>query len=114
MMSKQQTSFTRNKLTTPISILLLLSAGLACSVFRRKPALTWRLTLEVESPAGAREAAVKQTIAVLESRLDALGISNFEVKPVGDSASGRILLSLPSVADPERTKRIIAAGGTLE
>jgi preprotein translocase subunit SecD len=104
----------RNKLTTPIAILLMVSAGLACSMFRRKPALTWRLTLEVESPAGAREAAMKQTIAVLEDRLNALGISNFEVKPEGDSASGRILASLPSVADPERIKRIITDGGKLE
>jgi preprotein translocase subunit SecD len=104
----------RKQLTTPISILLLVSAGLACSMFRRKPALTWRLTLEVESPAGAREAAMKQTIAVLESRLDGLGIPNFEVKPEGDSASGRILLSLPSVADPERIKHIITDEGKLE
>jgi preprotein translocase subunit SecD len=57
---------------------------------------------------------MKQTIAVLESRLDALGISNFDVKPQGDPASGRLLLSLPDSVDRERLKRVITAAGKLE
>lgn len=114
MMNKRQTSSMRNRLATPTAILLLISAGLACSMLRRKPPLTWRLTLEIDAPASGRDAAMRQTIAVLESRLDALGISSFDVKPQGDPASGRILLSLPDAVDRERLKRVITAAGKLE
>jgi preprotein translocase subunit SecD len=104
----------RERFSTLIAILLLISAGLACSMLRRKPPLTWGVTLEIDAPASGRDAAMKQTIAVLESRLDALGISNFDVKPQGDPASGRLLLSLPDSVDRERLKRVITAAGKLE
>jgi len=104
----------RERFSTLIAILLLISAGLACSMLRRKPPLTWGLSLEIDAPASSREAAMKQTIAVLESRLDALGISNFDVKPQRDPVSGRLLLSLPASADRERLKRVITAAGKLE
>src|SRR5712692_589192 len=113
-MNKRQTGFMRNRLTTPTAILLLIGAGLACSMLRRKPPLTWGVTLEIDAPPSGREAAMKQTIAVLESRLDALGIPSFDVKPQGDPGSGRILLSLPDSVDRERLKRIITAAGKLE
>jgi preprotein translocase subunit SecD len=113
-MSKRQTTFVRNQLTTPTAILLLISACIACSMLRRRSPLTWGVTLEIDAPLTDREAAMKQTIAVLESRLDALGISGFDVKPQGDPASGRILLSLPGSVDRERLKRVITAGGKLE
>src|SRR5258708_9475772 len=114
MISKQQTSFLRNRLRTTTAILLLISVGLACSMLRRKSPLTWRVTLEIDAPPSSRDGAMKQTMAVLESRLDALGISNFELKPQGDPASGRILLSLPDSVDRERLKRVITAAGKLE
>jgi preprotein translocase subunit SecD len=110
----KRTSFLRNRLTTPTAILLLISAGVACSMFRRKPPLTWSMTLEIDAPQPVRDTAMKQTIAVLESRLDSLGIYNFDIQPQGDPASGRILLSLPGSVDRERLKRVITAAGKLE
>ena len=102
------------RFTTPLAILLVVGASLACSMLRTKGPLNWHLTLEIDAPASGRDAAIKQTIGVLESRLNALGISSFEVKPQGDPASGRILLSLPDTVDRERLKRVITAAGKLE
>jgi len=107
-------AFVDKRFGTPLAILLLIGSSLACSLLRTKRSLNWHLTLEIDAPASGREAAMKQTIAVLESRLTALGISSFEVKPQGDPASGRILLSLPDTVDRERLKRVITAAGKLE
>ncbi|HVS83530.1 MAG TPA: hypothetical protein VHE60_17505 [Pyrinomonadaceae bacterium] len=98
------------------ALLLFLGAGIVVAVLfllPRQP-LTWHLVLEVEPNTPNREAMVKQTMAVIESRLNALGVSRFEVKPQGDPASSRILVSLPSLGDPERIKQIITDGGKLE
>jgi len=79
-----------------------------------KQALTWRLVLEVDSSAPDRGAAVRQTVNVIDSRLDALGVRNYDVRPEGDPANGRIVIRLPAIKDPERAKRIIATWGKLE
>jgi protein-export membrane protein SecD len=99
-----------------IGALLLIGSGivLAILVFRPKRSLTWHLTLETEQGTPNREAALKQTASIIESRLNALGIPDFEVSPQSDSATDRILVNLPSVADPERIKRLITAGGKLD
>jgi len=96
--------------------LLLLASGIVLAIFvlRPKQSLTWHLTLELEQGTLNREAAVKQTASVIETRLNALGIPDFEVKPQSDSATDRILVSLPSVPDPERIKQIITSGGRLD
>lgn len=82
-------------------------------VFKKQP-LVWHLVLEVDSSASDRSAAVKQTVNVIDSRLDALGIANYEVRPEGDPANGRIVINLPNTKDPERIKRIISTWGKLE
>ena len=99
-----------------IGALLVLGSGiiLAVLVLRPNRSLPWHLTFEIEQGTPNREAALKETASVIESRLNALGISDFEVKPQSDSTTDRILVSLPSVADPERIKRIISSGGKLE
>lgn len=79
-----------------------------------KRPLTWSLTLEIDAPAATRETVLAQTLKVIEKRLDALGISSFEVKAEGSVATGRILVSLPDVPDRERVKRLVTAGGRLE
>lgn len=79
-----------------------------------KPPLTWRLVLEVDSSAPDRGAAVGQTVNVIDSRLNALGLANYEVRPEGDPATGRIVVNLPTTDDPERVKRIISTWGKLE
>jgi len=98
-----------------IGALLLLGSSIVVAVImlRPKPPLVWHLTLEIEQSTPNLEAATKQTAGVIETRLNAMGISNFEVKPQGAS-SGRILVGLPSLEDPERIKQIITDGGKLE
>jgi protein-export membrane protein SecD len=93
--------------------LVLVGSTIVLGVFllRPKSALPWHLTIELDQTTPDREAAVKQTIAVLKSRLDAFGVSNFEVLPQSD---GRILLNLPALNDPERLKQLITQGGRLE
>lgn len=103
----------RHKVTAT-AILLLLSAGLGCSLLRPKRPFTWHVTLEVDPSATDREAAVNQTVAIIESRLNAFGVPGFEVRPQGNAAPGRIIVNLPDVPDRERLKKIITAGGKLE
>ncbi len=76
--------------------------------------LAWRLVLEVDPKAPDRSAAVRQTINVIDSRLNALGLANYEIQPKGDPANGLIEISLPATDDPERVKRIISTWGKLE
>lgn len=80
--------------------------------FNKQP-LTWHLVLEVDSRTD-RSAAVKQTVNVIDSRLDALGLANYEVRPEGDPANGRIVINLPATDDPERVKQVITTSGKLE
>src|SRR5882762_2750103 len=96
-----------------VGVLLLLASTIVLGVFvlRPKSALLWHLTLEIDPGTPDREAAVKQTVQVLENRLNAYGVSNFEVLPQGD---GRITLNLPAMNDPERLKQLIIQGGNLE
>jgi protein-export membrane protein SecD len=79
-----------------------------------KRKLTWHLVLEVDPKTPDRSAAVRQTINVIDSRLDALGLANYEVRAEGDTANGRIVVNLPATDDPERVKQIITTWGKLE
>jgi protein-export membrane protein SecD len=89
-------------------------AGLgAWSMFGRKP-LVWHLVLQVNSNAADRAAVVQQTVTVIEGRLDAAGVRNYEVKPQDVGSSDRILINLPALDDPERLKQLITAPGKLE
>lgn len=102
------------RINTSIAILLLTSAALACSLLRPKPPLTWHLLVEVDAPATERVASLRQTIFVIEKRLEAQGVSNWVIKVQGEESSGRFLVSLSDVPDRERLKRVITAGGKLE
>src|SRR2546423_13512642 len=98
----------------PFAIVLLIAAGLACSTLRLKRSLTWSVSLETDAPVAGREAELAQIVKVIEARLNAVGLSRFEVKTLGAPANSRILVSLPDVPDHERLKRLITAGGRLE
>ena len=96
-----------------LGVPLLGGVGLgAWSMFGRKP-IVWHLVLQVDPKAAAHTDAVQQTVAILERRLDAAGVRNYEVKPQ-DIGSDRILIKLPAVDDPERLKQLITASGRLE
>ena len=101
------------RVSSLFAITLLVLSGLACSFLRPKPKLTWQITLQLDAVADSA-AATSQAIAVIERRLSAAGVSNFEVKPDGNPANGRILLSLPSTRDGARLLKLITEQGKLE
>ena len=90
-------------------------AGLVYGMWTvNKRKLAWHLVLEVDPKAPDRSAAVRQTVNVIDGRLDGLGLANYEVRPEGDPANGRIVVNLPAIDDPERVKQIITTWGKLE
>ena len=97
-----------------LAFLLFASVGFSCSLLPRRDRLSWRLVLEIDATGSDRDAAVERTVTVIERRLDDLGIRNSRVVAQGTPLNGRILVSLPNVADHERLKQIITAGGLLE
>jgi len=104
----------KQRFTTGMAILLLASLALACSFLYPKRPLTWHITLEIDGPVPDREAATKQAVRVLESRLNALGVSYAKIEAQGTPGNGRILVSLPEVTDRERLKKLLTAEGRLE
>ncbi|HBB86225.1 MAG TPA: hypothetical protein DC047_01255 [Blastocatellia bacterium] len=102
------------RFTKALAILLLISVVLACSLLRGKRPLTWHIMLEIDATVPDRESAVRQTVTIIERRLDAAGVYNFEVLPQGIPPNGQILVNLPDVSDRERLQKLITAGGRLE
>ncbi|MBC8031603.1 MAG: hypothetical protein H7Z16_16080 [Pyrinomonadaceae bacterium] len=102
------------RFTTAIAIFLFVAAGLACSFLRPKSPLTWHILIEVDAAAPDREAKVKRTVSVIERRLEAFGLNNYQVLAQGTPPNGRILISLPEVTERERLAELITAGGRLE
>ncbi len=101
----------QERLFPQLTLLLLIATALGCSVLRPKPRLKSVLILEVVAPASEQAAALDQTMRVITTRLDLMGVSNCEVRSQSNS---RILVSLPDVPDPERLKHYLTAGGRLE
>jgi protein-export membrane protein SecD len=104
----------QNKLIAPIAIVLLIMPLLACGLLRQGASYKWHLVLEVDPAAPNREAATTETVDVLNSRLEKLGVHGFRVSVVGAPKDGRIRVDLPIVADPERFKNFIATRGSLQ
>jgi preprotein translocase subunit SecD len=102
------------RLTNTITILLIVSAGLACSVFRSRPELTWHILLEIDPATPDRQKQLTRTMDVIKRRLDAFGVAHYEVNGQGAPSDGRILVNLPDVTDRARVTRVITAGGLLE
>ena len=102
------------RFTSAITILLLVSVGLGCSLLRPSGPLTWHLLLEIDPATPNREAATQQTVNIIESRLNAFGVHNYKILAQGPPPNGRILVSLSDVPDRERLKKLITAGGLLE
>jgi protein-export membrane protein SecD len=103
-----------HRINTGIAILLLGSLVLACSSLRPKQPLDWHVTLEVDPSVVDRGAATRRVVTILESRLNALGVSKFDVQSQGTPPNGRIVVNLPKVADRERLKKLLSSEGRLE
>lgn len=102
------------KFTSATTILLLISIAVACTALRPKHSFTWHVILEIDAAVPDKDSLAKQTVTVIERRLDAFGVHNFQVLTQGTPANGRILVSLPDVPDRERLTELITAGGQLE
>jgi protein-export membrane protein SecD len=81
-------------------------------MYLKKP-LVHHLVMHVEYNSANRDEVVTLAVAVIKNRLNALGVSSFEVKP-GTPNSGEILVNLPRLDNPERVKQIISTLGKLE
>jgi len=103
----------RNKLIAPFAILLLIMPLVACGLLRRS-SYKWHLVLEVDPAVANREAATTETVEILNSRLNHLGLGGFRVAAVGAAKDGRLRVDLPDVADPLRLKNFIVARGSLQ
>ena len=96
-----------------LAVPFLGGAGLgAWALFHKKP-LVWHLLVQVDPGAPDRAAVIRQTVDVIEKRLNSAGVSNYEVKPQ-DATSGRIAINLPKVENPDRIKQLITTLGKLE
>jgi preprotein translocase subunit SecD len=97
-----------------IAVLLLVSAGTACSFLRPKSPPGWHVLLEIDASVSDRETATKRTVSVIEQRLDTAAVQNFKVVAQGNPANGRIRVSLPDVPDRKRLIELITTVGQLE
>ena len=103
-----------NRLIASFTILLLSIPLLACGLLGARAAYKWHVVLEVDPSIANREAATRETVEVLNTRLNHLGVFGFRVSVVGTSKEGRIRIDLPEVADRERFKNFITARGSLQ
>jgi protein-export membrane protein SecD len=102
------------KLIGSFAIALLITPLLACGFLGQHPNYKWHVILELDPSAPNREAATLETVEVLNSRLNHLGVIGFRVSVVGAPRQGRVRLDLPEVADRERFKNFIVARGSLQ
>ena len=103
-----------NRLIASFAILLLSMPLLACGLLRARASYKWYVVLEVDPAIANREAATLETVEVLNTRLNHLGVIGFRVSVAGASKEGRIRIDLPEVADRERFKNFITARGSLQ
>jgi preprotein translocase subunit SecD len=104
----------QNKLIAPFAIVLLIMPLLACGLLRRGPSYKWHLVLEVDPSVPNREAATHETVDVLNTRLNHIGVFGFRVSVVGAPKDGRVRIDLPDVANRERIKNFITTRGSLQ
>jgi preprotein translocase subunit SecD len=95
-------------------LLLLIVPLLACSLFRPKASLKWHLTLEIDPSVPDRETLVHATAAILDTRLNRLGLRDYSVQVYGKTQEGRVRVNLPEMPDRERIKKYITSQGLLQ
>jgi preprotein translocase subunit SecD len=71
-------------------------------------------TLPPTAQANLAEQATEQAKRIIESRLDAVGVSEPLVQRHGSQASHQILVQMPGIQDPERVKKLLSAESKLE
>ena len=104
----------KNKLIAPFAVGFLIAPLLACSLLPNKSLYKWHLVLEVDPSVSNRAALTTETVAVLNGRLDGLGVTLFKVDIVGSPENGRVRVDLPAFENPDRIKNLIASRGLLQ
>ncbi|MCA1815149.1 MAG: protein translocase subunit SecD [Acidobacteria bacterium] len=75
-------------------------------------AITWTMTGTAQSTLG--EQAVDQALKIIETRINAVGVSEPTLQRHGATGSHQILLQMPGIQDPERIKKLIVGESRLE
>ncbi|MBO5563824.1 MAG: protein translocase subunit SecD [Bacteroidales bacterium] len=75
-----------------------------------KPESTDREVIEVIR--GEAKSAIDNSFNVLRNRIDRFGVTQPNIQPVGNS--GKILIELPGVKDPERVRKLLQGTASLE
>lgn len=73
------------------------------------------ITWDLPSPTQTifKEQAVVQALTIIESRINEFGVKEPTLQRHGSPTSGRILLQMPGVDDPERVKKLIGSESRL-
>lgn len=74
--------------------------------------VTWSLTGSAQRTLG--EQATKQAMTIIDSRINAVGVSEPTLQEHGGQGSHQILLQMPGIQDPERIKKLIVGESRLE
>jgi preprotein translocase subunit SecD len=74
--------------------------------------VTWSLTGSAQRTLG--DQATKQAMTIIESRINAVGVSEPTLQEHGGQGSHQILLQMPGIQDPERIKKLIVGESRLE
>lgn len=74
--------------------------------------ITWSLTAAAQR--SLSDDATTQALRIIESRINALGVTEPTLQTHGSQSSHQILLQMPGVTDPERVKGLLAGESRLE
>lgn len=74
--------------------------------------ITW--SLPIQSQRALARQATEQALKIIESRINTFGVKEPTLQVIGSEDSGRIMLQMPGVEDPERVKRLVSAESKLE
>jgi preprotein translocase subunit SecD len=74
--------------------------------------ITWEMTDRAKTDLGAR--ATQDALKIIDSRINALGVSEPTLQEHGSASSHQILLQMPGISDPERVKDILKSESRLE
>jgi preprotein translocase subunit SecD len=74
--------------------------------------LTWSLPKTIQS--ALAQQAVDQALKIIETRINAVGVTEPTLQTHGAVGSDQILLQMPGIQDPERVKQLIGSESRLE
>ncbi len=75
-------------------------------------AITW--TLNATAKRVLSEQAVEQSMTIMESRINTLGVAEPTLQRHGAAGSNQILLQMPGITDPERVKTLLVGEAKLD